>query len=218
MSGVQCVAGQQLAPCIATTKSGMFFSTAPSLELQTILVRLRHSLAKRGVRGWRLLCQSLMQYDHRNDGKITRLDWDRLNKSWGLGLAPDERDAIFKGYVGNDGKMNYNQCIERVKGVLTPERANAIRKLFDSLKSDSGVVSTTALTSSFHPQASAPCLIGQRKPDDVVKEYKDAVHFFCSDASDWERFRSFCHILSALYEEDDEFSLMIGPAHGLPSN
>jgi len=201
------------------TKSGIVLGDGSSSEIQAAAVTLRRNLAKKGMKGWRLFLQKLKEYDHRKNGTVTRLDWNRLNKLWGLGLSPEECETIFKGlaYNRSDGCMSYEVCLQKVKGPLPAPRKTQIQNLFNFLSDGSRSIPSGVLASRFYAEVSPPCLVGRQKPAEVRKEFTDAVDFFCSNELDEDEFLRFFHMVSALYEQEDEFTLMVGPAFGISS-
>merc|ERR1719223_709333 len=65
------------------TKSSIIFNEIETGELGAVLRRLRDALARRGLKGWLLLSERAQQLDHRRNGGVLRLDWQRLNRGLG---------------------------------------------------------------------------------------------------------------------------------------
>eukprot|EP00913_Durusdinium_trenchii_P025936 g24336.t1 len=64
--------------------------------LQDVFQRLRCSISLRGLRGWLAVVQRFQHFDYRRNGTIMRLDWQRLNRSLGLGLSSEDQELLFK--------------------------------------------------------------------------------------------------------------------------
>lgn len=203
------------------TKSSIRFEEPYSTGLDDVFDRLRDGIALRGMRGWVSVVQRFEQYDFRRNGTVMRLDWERLNKSLGLGLAPDEREALFKALSANrrDGGMDYQMCLNILRGPPSKWRQELIQRLFDQLVDASGIVPLSSLRRGFDPRNAPACLCGRKDAQQVGQEFKDAVEFFGSGEAGFtpERFGEFFSMVSGVYHEDDEFRLMTTAAFGSPS-
>mmetsp|Transcript_72302 Transcript_72302/g.150838 ORF Transcript_72302/g.150838 Transcript_72302/m.150838 type:complete len:918 (-) Transcript_72302:504-3257(-) len=201
------------------TKSQIVFDTAESGELGPVIQRMKASLAKRGLKGWRLLSERFQQNDYRKNGTCMRSDWQRLLKTLGLGLAPDEQEMVFKnfGVARKDGTMDYRRCLQSLRGPLVERRATLASKLFESLTDDSGRVPANTLKASFDPKNSPACLVGAKEQNLERQDFMDAVDHFAPNGFDEEGFNEFCCMMSSIYQEEDEFKLMMTAAFGLPT-
>lgn len=201
------------------TKSSIVFNESDSSELGIVICLLRDSVAKRGLRGWKALSQKFMDFDHRKNGGIMKLDWERIHKTLGLGLSPEEREALFKGVAAGrkDGAMDYRQCLRRLRGNLSDERRVDVEALFETLKNDDGLVSTAELKDSYQPQNTPHCMLSKKDVQLQYQEFCDAVDFFGGQGGlDLEAFSEFFSIVSAIHPEEDEFRLMTTAVFGLP--
>lgn len=207
------------APCFsAITKSSIVFDEAGSGELGTVLRRFRESLAKRGVKGWRNLAQRFQQHDHRKNGTVLRLDWERLHRTLGLGLSPEDREVLFRGFAAGrrDGTMDYRACLQSLCGSLPERRQALVERLFDALREGQPDVPTAVLKSGFDAQNSPPCLLGRSSAEQAAQDFYEAVDFFGGERGfDPDRFVELFRIFSALYPEEDEFRLITTAAFGL---
>merc|ERR1719162_106951 len=93
-------------------------------ELGAVICRLRESLGKRGLKGWKNLVQRFQQYDYKRNGTVMRLDWQRLHRSLGLGLSPEEQEVIYKGLSAGrkDAAMDYDKCLLSLRGSFSEKR------------------------------------------------------------------------------------------------
>jgi hypothetical protein len=203
------------------TKSSVIFDEMDaSSELGKTIAAFRMSLAKRGLRSWKMLAEKFLDFDHRRNGGIMRLDFDRLNKTMGLGLSPDEREALFKQLSRNrkDGAMDYRACLRNLKGNLPEGRAAAVEDLFGALyQHASGSISKESLKGFFRPQSTPACLLGKKAPGEAFQEFCDAVDYFLvGNDLDLDAFIDFFLMISAIYPEEDEFHMMATAAFGLP--
>lgn len=200
--------------------SSIKFEEACSGELDAVLYRLRDSVARRGLRGWCSLVQRFQHYDNRRNGTVMRLDWERLHKTLGLGLAPDDREVLFRSFSMHrkDGFMDYISCLGYLKGHLTEKRQAWVRRLFNALDNGTGAeeVSAVSLKSCFDPQNAPPVLLTRKDAAQVGQEFRDAVDFFgAGQGFDAEAFEDFFSMVSTVYPEDDVFRLMTTAAFGV---
>jgi Ca2+-binding EF-hand superfamily protein len=217
-------AGQRQAPNPTSqfspiTKSSIVFDEEGTSELSVVCSRLRASLARRGLKGWRALIERFESYDNRRNGAIMRLDWERVHKTLGLGLSPEERDILFRTLSLNrkDGAMDYAACLRQLKNTLPPRRQALVATLYDELKvEDQELVSAQEIKSRFDARNSPMCMLGKQDAQAATREFYEAVDFFSLDgAFDPQGFADFFAMVSGVHEEDYEFGLMTGAAFGL---
>jgi len=206
--------------CSPITKSQIRFDEDISSEVGIICKRLRQSLARRNFRGWCSLVKHFGMYDYRKNGSIMRLDWERINKSLGLGLSPEERESLFKSlsYNRKDGSMDARECLKHAKGRMTPKRVEYIGNLFENLQNEAkrDVVPASVLKNRFDARSSPLVVLGKKDPSTVETDFFEAVDFFGGSSLDNEKFFEFFGIVSAVFEEEDEFRLMTTAAFQLP--
>eukprot|EP00747_Dinoflagellata_sp_TGD_P028926 gnl/TRDRNA2_/TRDRNA2_133571_c1_seq2.p1 gnl/TRDRNA2_/TRDRNA2_133571_c1~~gnl/TRDRNA2_/TRDRNA2_133571_c1_seq2.p1 ORF type:complete len:769 (-),score=166.92 gnl/TRDRNA2_/TRDRNA2_133571_c1_seq2:105-2162(-) len=203
--------------CSPITKSSIVFNDAAHAGLETVILRLRENLAKRGLKGWRGLVQRFTQYDYRRNGSVMRLDWERIHKSLGLGLSPEERETLFRTLSINrkDGAMDYQTCVTLLKDNMSSSRMEQVLALFARLQDREEGVSVSRFRNSFRAADSPQCILAQMPADRVQEEFCDAADFFGGPSYfDEESFVGFFSMLSAIFEGDDEFRLMTSAAFG----
>jgi len=194
----------------AITKSSIVFSDNVN-TLQEVFKRLSRSISLRGLRGWLTVVQRFQHFDYRRNGTIMRLDWQRLNKSLGLGLSSEDQELIFKELAQRKKgqAMDYVECLRILRGNSLPQdRAQAVQHLFEALgKGDA--ISPHDLKSRFDASSAPQCLLRRKDPRQAEQEFFDAVDFFSQGAPfDVEKFDEFFRMVSAVHEDDDEFRLM----------
>jgi len=200
------------------TKSSIVFDNHNSGELGTVMGRLRESIRKRGIKGWKNLAQRFQQNDHRGNGTVMRLDWERLHRTLGLGLSFEEQQILFKGFSATrrDGAMNYRDCLRSLCGPMSEKRQVLVDRLFDVLADGQDVVSSETLKAEFDARNAPPCLLGLMNEKQMCLDFCDAVDFFGGNAGfDAVRFVEFFQLFSALHPEEDEFRFMTTAAFGL---
>lgn len=210
---------QRPAPYSAITKSSIVFNEAETGELGTVLRRLRDGLSRRGIKGWLMLSERAEQLDTRRNGGILRLDWQRLQRSLGLGLAPEEQEALFKGFVNGrrDGAMDWPLCLQSLRaGLLSDRRQGMVDRLFEDLADDGARLQTQVLQQAFDAKSVPSCFVGRRDPTTERRDFCDAVEHFSKGADfDSQAFSDFFSMMSSCYKEEDEFRLMTSTAFGL---
>jgi len=216
-------AGQQMTNNITSqfspiTKSAIVFDESGTTELTVVCSRLRSSLARRGLKGWRSLIERFQNYDNRRNGTIMRQDWERLNKTMGLGLSPEEREILFKTLSLNrkDGAMDYNACLRQLKNTLPPRRQQLVADLYECLKDEDDTVNTQKMKQCFNPRNSPMCMLGNKDPQSAAAEFFEALDYFSDNGRfDPQGFADFFAMVSAVHEEEYEFGLMTGASFGL---
>jgi len=200
------------------TKSSIVFNEEASSELGAVFRKMRQSMAVRGLKMWKSLAEKFGSYDNRKNGGIMRMDFERLHKSLGLGLAHEERDVLFKtlSHGRKDGSMDYRECLRRLKVPLNDQQQVWIEELFHSME-DAGSASSEELKARFDPRNSPCCVLARKDSKQVAQEFYDAVDVFCGGGSllDIEAFSDFFMIIAAIHSEGDEFHLMTTAGFGL---
>jgi len=217
--------GQQNGPTFGAsqfspiTKSSIIFDEAGTSELSVVCGKLRQSLARRGLKGWRALIERFQQYDNRRNGTIMRLDWERINKTLGLGLSPEEKECMFKtlSIQRRDGAMDYRECMRQMKNTLPPRRQALVAALYEHLKEDDqDLVSIQKMSDFFDARNSPMCMLGKKDPQQATIEFFEAVDYFSDGgAFDPQGFADFFAMVSGVHEEDYEFDLMTSATFGL---
>jgi len=198
------------------TKSSIVFDEVGSSEVTVVCGKFRQSLARRGLKGWMALIGRFENYDHRRNGSIMRLDWERLNKTLGIGLSPEEREVLFRklSIDRKDGAMDYTACLRQLKNTLPPRRQALVAALYDKLQ-DQDLVSVGRIKDAFDARNSPMCMLGKKDPQVAEAEFFEALDFFSADGSfDPQGFADFFAMVSGVHEEDYEFGLMCGAAFG----
>jgi len=207
----------------AITKSSIVFDEGETGEMGTILRRLRDALSRRGIKGWLMFSEKAQQFDQRRNGGILRLDWQRLHRSLGIGLAPEEQEALFKGFLNGrrDGAMDFPLCMKSLRsGLLPPRRQAMVDRLFQDLADDScREVPASVLKQAFDAKSVPSCFVGRRDAAMERKDFSDAVdHFSVRSGFSNEAFCDFLAMISSCYKEEDEFRLMTTTAFGLSAS
>jgi len=213
--------GDQAQPPAPTfspiTKSSIVFDEAATGELGMVLRRLRETLASRGIKGWRALAQRFQQHDNRKNGTVMRLDWERLHRTLGLGLAPEDRELVFRSFSAGrrDGAMDYRECMRRLCGPMPEQRMMLVERLFEDLREGEEVPAST-LKRRFEAQSSPPCLLFGAPAAQAAQDFDEAVDFFAGDRGfDAARFAELFRVFSALHPEEDAFGIMATTAFGV---
>merc|ERR550514_1934590 len=114
--------------------------------------------------------------------------------------------------------MDYRECLKHIKGPLGPKRLEYVGTLYEDLRAEGGpedCVLASVLKGRFDARSSPLCVLGKKDAASVQQDFFEAVDFFGSDSLDGGCFADFFGIVSALFEEDDEFRLMTTSAFGL---
>jgi Ca2+-binding EF-hand superfamily protein len=202
------------------TKSSIVFDEEAVSEISEVCNRLRTSLARRGLKGWRALKERFEMYDNRRNGSIMRMDWERLHKTLGLGLSPEERELLFKTLSINrrDGAMDYRACLRQLKNTLPARRQELVAALYEHLKDETGdSVNGQTMKSFFDARSSPMCMLSRKDPQEATRDFYEAVDYFsCGGSFDPQAFADFFAMVSAIHEEDHEFGLITTATFGLP--
>jgi len=220
---------QEAGPCIADhygggvsplTKSSIIFDEEASSEISQICKSLSQNISRRGLKGWVGFITRFNQYDYKRNGCVMKQDWERIHKSMGLGLSPEEREHLFKGLSGNrhDGAMDFSRLINSMKPPLKQRRADLVSELYHAFQDQSGRVSAAALKKAFLAERSPQCVLHRKPGQQVAQDLYEAVDFFAPDgAFSAEGFVDFFTTISVIHAEDDEFRLMTNSAFGIGS-
>ncbi|CAJ1410842.1 unnamed protein product [Effrenium voratum] len=193
--------------------ASVVFNDKAHSPVSEVIARLRKSIALRGLKGWNAIVKHFHFYDYKKNGTIMRLDWQRLNKTMGLGVSPEEQNLLFQDFSQRKKgiSMDYNQLLELLRGELPEERANAVAHLFQAL--GDGAVSPDQLKSRFDARSAPQCLLRRKDPRQAEQEFFEAVDFFSEGKPfDFDKFSEFFQMISAVHEDDDEFRLHVSSA------
>jgi len=200
------------------TRSSIVFNDIASGEPGMLLHRAREQLARRGLKGWRGLRERFDQDDHRKDGTVNRLDWQRISRCSGLGLSLEEQEVLYHAFPARKGgAMQYREFLRQLRGPLSEQRANAIANLFDSM-AEGGAVPARKLKSSFDPSNTPSTVLGTRDAASERADFDTMVDYLARGGNlDSDQFADLLTMLSTTCYEEDEFKLMTTSAFRLRS-
>jgi hypothetical protein len=203
----------------AITKGHLQFNEPASAGFAHIIEQLRDAIRRRGLSGWRNLVAKFEQFDNARNGTILRLDWERMHKTLGLGLSPEEREGFFKGlsYHRKDGRMDYLAGLRYLKDKMPDQRMKVVLFLFDTLKDGQGLVQPHELQSRFDASHSPAVIMGKRTLQQATQEFQDATDFFGERGFTKESFVEFFSMISVLYDQEHDFIIMASEAFGTAS-
>jgi hypothetical protein len=144
--------------------------------------------------------------DTRSSATLSRKDWLHLVRTSGLGLSPEESESILDAYSLN-GVVRYGEILRRIRGDLTPPRADLVSKLFLSIAKDGEVPGARLLK----PELILPAAeSGRVSKKEARRDWEDGVAYWGSDGQvfDEDTFRAFFSFVSAITAADDEFRVI----------
>lgn len=134
-----------------------------------VLDKIRLVLKARGPHGLKGLSEVLRRIDHSKDHRL-----DRAEFQWGLRenghvLTPSEFERIFKYFDRhNEGRLNYEQFLERLRGNINERRRALVQLAFRNLdKAGAGAVSVEDLVAAFN----APSRSGTLGREQIQAEF-----------------------------------------------
>jgi Ca2+-binding EF-hand superfamily protein len=167
--------------------------------------RLRATVAKRGLKGWKIL---LTQAKAKGPaGKLLKSDWARFLKTSGLGLSADEQEVVMAKY-SDGGYIKSGTVLDLIRGELSPERHDIALGLFSRLANPSSTVSAARLCMvNTHPTA----VLGGKQPHEVQADWEESIAFFAPSGGEFgqEDYMHFMSYVSAIHARDDEFKLLV---------
>jgi Ca2+-binding EF-hand superfamily protein len=180
------------------------FSTASSRAI-AIWPRLREAVAKRGLRGWKVLVSYI---DTRGtDGKLIKPDFVRFCKTTGLGFSADELEQVCAEFDLGNGYVNAGAVLGCIRGDMSDLRKGLALGLFSRLAgADAKVTASRLKQMNTHPTA----VLGGKTPKDVQQDWIEGVDYWAGKTGDFveEDFLDFMSYVSSILLQDDEFKLL----------
>jgi Ca2+-binding EF-hand superfamily protein len=177
-------------------------------ELAPLWERLRAAIARRGLKGWRVLLAQVATYDSASSGRMVKKDWLHLLRTAGLGVSADEAEAIVRIYC-KDGYIHYGEVLRAIRGQLTESRAELVDDVWKRL-ADGDTFDARRLLSidiSSYPTVA----LGTASPKDAFSDWEAAIKYWAPEDGRFgeEDLRAFFTFASATILADDEFRLLV---------
>lgn len=198
------------------TKSNIIFDDPSKPGLREIAKRLALNIARRGLKGWALFVRSLQKYDDLKNGQIHKQAFERLTKTLGLGLSPEEKDDLMKCLLTKTGALDYVSLIAGVKGEMSPERQARTMNLFHRIKQNTDRVLIADLHKRFIPQAYPTVVLGKKSLQEATLDFEEGLSLYSQgvESLDICAFFEFFSAVNAVFPADDEFRLMSSSIFG----
>eukprot|EP00397_Hematodinium_sp_SG-2012_P005972 GEMP01005998.1.p1 GENE.GEMP01005998.1~~GEMP01005998.1.p1 ORF type:complete len:764 (+),score=150.07 GEMP01005998.1:184-2475(+) len=202
------------------TKSNILFNDATKSEAREIVKRLARNISRRGLKGWTLFVQSIKKYDDGNNGQLHKQQFDRLLKTLGLGVSPEEKDELVRCLLTDNGTLDYVALISSLKGEMSQDRQKTTINLFHRLKQDSDLVFIDDMMKQFKPQAYPSVILGTKNLQEAAVDFQEGLKL-CAGGQQYLdicAFFDFFSIVNVVFSAEDEFRLMSGSIFGHAPN
>ena len=188
-----------------------------------MLERFRTKLIARGGKGVVGLERQFRIFDLDASGILAKEEFKKAINDYKLEMDERDLDNLFKMFDKSDsGKINYQEFMTILIGIMNEFRASLASQAFDSL-SDNGEtpVDLELIKRTYSPHLNPEVKSGKKSEEEVVNDFIGAfeIHHAAFGSSDnkvtKEEFMSYYNKISAAVESDAYFDLMISNAWGL---
>jgi Ca2+-binding EF-hand superfamily protein len=182
--------------------------TGEAQQLAPLWERLRAALARRGMKGWRVLLSQVAAFDSESLGRMIKKDWLHLLRTAGLGVSADDSEAILRVHC-KDGYVHYGEILRAIRGQLSESRTELVHELWQRLADDDAVNAGRLLGIDM---ASYPTVaLGNAAAKDAFSDWEGAIKYWAPEDGRFrdEEFRAFFTFASATILADDEFRMLI---------
>jgi Ca2+-binding EF-hand superfamily protein len=180
----------------------------PSSNSRAVAIwpRLREAVAKRGLRGWKVLVSYVEKRG--SSGKLIKPDFVRFCKTTGLGFSADELEQVCAQFDLGTGYVDAGGVLACIRGELSTLRQELALGLFAKLAegSETKVTAERLKQLNTHPTAA----LGGKTPKDVEQDWIEGVDYWAGENGDFTEgeYLDFMSYVSAILPEDDEFKLL----------
>jgi len=180
----------------------------PKARAIGIWPRLREAVAKRGLRGWKVLVSYVTTRG--SAGKLVKPDFVRFCKTTGLGFSADELEQVCTEFDLGNGYVNAGGMLTCIRGDLSPVRRDLALGLFTKLAQGAGpdtkVTAYRLKQMNTHPTV----VLGGKTPKDVQQDWIEGVDYWAGESGDFleDEYLDFMSYVSAILLQDDEFKLL----------
>ena len=142
-------------------------------ELRDDALRVCAERSNNGLRGLRVFFKHV---DKDGSGAIDPAEFKYAMRDFGLELSEIEVTAIVKHFDKNhDGKIQFNELLEMLRGSLNDTRANCVANLFNRLdRAGCGEVQLQVLEATYQAQNHPAVRSGERRVEALLSEFHNA--------------------------------------------
>ena len=180
---------------------------------QSLLVRLKRALKRRGARGMIGLSRKFRIMDDDGDRMLSMAEFSKAMGEMDLGLSKKEVRILFEHFdADGGGDVSYEEFLQGVRDPLTERRLSLIRQAFHIIDADgNGCVEPHEIAAKYDASQHPEVIAGRMTPADVYREFLDT--FDVGGEKDGkvteQEFINYYHNISASIDDDDYFELMI---------
>lgn len=133
---------------------------SPKLYLDTI----RDKIKARGARGIIGLARVFKIMDDNNSKSLDKYEFKKAIGDFQLGVPEEHVELVFSAFdLNRDGTIDYDEFLRMIRGDLTPNRLQLVRKAFAKLDRDgSGVVDVNDIKDVYNARKHPDVLSGKK--------------------------------------------------------
>jgi Ca2+-binding EF-hand superfamily protein len=142
-------------------------------DYENIIIKIRLSLSKKGIRGIIGLAKLLKLADSQFNGQVNDADFRKVLYSYKLPISDTDINIILEGC-----QRKYMQLLNSIKGKEQEERVEATQEAFDRIENGSGYISKMEISELFYPKYHPYAKLGVQSADEIMEEFLEVFDTF----------------------------------------
>ena len=164
--------------------------------------------------------------DDDQSGTLTQNEFFKACKDFKVGISEENVPALFKVFDRNqDGTMDYGEFLLTIRGEMSETRSKLVKQVFQTLTERNGgqPFGLDFLKKQYEAKRHPDVIQGKRTLDNVIVEFIETfeAHFNLGGNMThviFEQFEDYFKSISALYENDEEFVVLMQNTFRLKKN
>lgn len=183
--------------------------------IQTLLDRMRATLARRGADGIVGLGRSFRIMDDDRSGCLSFAEFVKAMRSYGVAMHDVDIRTLYDFYDRNhDGSLDYNELLRGMRGELNERRLQLVQAAFKKLDVDgSGVLTVEDISALYNGRDHPEVRAGRKTERQVLNEFLGNFDVIERDGRvTYEEFVDYYKDISASVDNDNAFALIMNNA------
>lgn len=183
------------------------------------LTKLRTILKSRGTKGIFGIQRMFKIFDRNHSHKLEFSEFENLCNTYRLNLSHDELSALFASFdVDNSNKIDYDELLRTLVGVMNEYRINLIKKVFSTLdRNNNGQIEIEDIKGMFNASRHPEVVAGKKTEQEILGEWLDNFETFNeynetgikNRRVTFDEFINYYNMISMSIEDDRYFEYMI---------
>jgi hypothetical protein len=142
-------------------------------DYENVIIKIRLSLSKNGIRGVIGLAKLLKLADSQFNGQVSDVDFRKILYSYKLPISDTDINTLLEGC-----QRKYMLLLSSIKGVEQEERVAATKEAFDKIENGSGYISKMEISELFYAKYHPYAKSGVQSADEIMEEFLEVFETF----------------------------------------